>query len=475
MLTDAQIAQLFQPLPKTRVLFKQNQAHLAAWDVRRTLTRVFGFTGWSYDVVSADLVTEIQNGTRWTVVYRAVGRLTIRDPHGEVVGWWEDGATGEGPNQNSAAAAHDLAYKSAISVALKRCAANLGDQFGLSLYNKGSMAPVVGLSLAYLAEAEPAAQPDDPQVADDTDPDVAPAPVEDAVRQPERTQHAEPGQWGTPSPQPAAALSASSAEQLAEMVVEAQLAWTTRDALNALLGAAGRAGLAGAKVDTKDGPQSFGAMLAARVRTLDVAAAQLDQANATAEAAEEEPPPGDVQARDYLPILLEAIRSGWNDRVSLAACRQTATDQGLLERAVETRDGTSIPLHRMIDGRLGDLAGARPQPVQETAADGGDQVPPPGEWGTPQDERRASPAQCTAIATILGALGVAGDRPRRLAIVTGILGRAATPVPTMKDLTMPEAGSVIEALSALQRRPEPEWEPTLDRYANTAAATSQAA
>lgn len=188
------------------------------------------------------------------------------------------------------------------------------------------------------------------------------------------------------------------------------------------------------------------------------------------------PSPEPVEPRDPMPILLDAIKAGWTDCVALAACRQTAADEGLLEREVSMRDGGSIPLHRMIDGQLGALVGARPQPVQEVAADGGDQVPPPGEWGRPaQDERRASPAQCTAIATILGALGVAGDRPRRLAIVTGILGRAATPVPTMKDLTMSEAGSVIEALSALQHRPEPEWEPTLDRYADTAAATSQAA
>jgi len=33
--------------------------------------------------------------------------------------------------------AHDLAYKSAISLSIKRAAIALGDQFGLSLYNKG--------------------------------------------------------------------------------------------------------------------------------------------------------------------------------------------------------------------------------------------------------------------------------------------------------------------------------------------------
>jgi hypothetical protein len=40
-----------------------------------------------------------------------------------------------------------MQLKSAISGALKRCAVNLGDQFGLSLYRDGSVAPVVQRSL----------------------------------------------------------------------------------------------------------------------------------------------------------------------------------------------------------------------------------------------------------------------------------------------------------------------------------------
>ncbi|MFE3197192.1 Rad52/Rad22 family DNA repair protein [Embleya sp. NPDC059237] len=454
MLTDAQIRQLFTPIPRNRVLYKQGQAHLAAWDVRRTLTRIFGFTGWSFEIKSTELVSEVNQGGKWTAIYRATGRLTIRDRHGVEVGHWEDGATGAGKNQPSAAGAHDLAYKSAISVALKRCAANLGDQFGLSLYNDGSLDPVVGLSLAYRDETEPVAQPDDPQVADDTDPDGAPAQAEaENTRQPERVQHP-----------------AQDADRLAELVAEAQLAWTTRDALTTLLGAAGRAGLADAMVDSKAGPVPFGAMLAARVRTLDVAAAQLDQANATAEAAEEEPPPDDVPARDPLATLLDAIRVGWNNHVALATCRQTATDQGLLDREVPTRDGSTIPLHRMIDGRLGDLAGTRPQPVQEATP--ANQVPPPGEWNQ-REPQRASAGQTRAIATVMNAVGVqSSERARRLAIVSGIVGR---PVLTMKDLTVPEAGRVLDALNLVQQMPADGRAAELGRYADAAAATSQAA
>ena len=41
-----------------------------------------------------------------------------------------------------------MAVKTAESDAFKRAAINLGDQFGLSLYNNGSLKPVVGRTLA---------------------------------------------------------------------------------------------------------------------------------------------------------------------------------------------------------------------------------------------------------------------------------------------------------------------------------------
>jgi hypothetical protein len=73
--------------------------------------------------------------------------------------------------------------KTALSQALKRCAVNLGDQFGLSLYNDGSQAPVVLRSLAYMAEPvqESEDAPVQPEPVPQTpvavpDPEPAPAP-----------------------------------------------------------------------------------------------------------------------------------------------------------------------------------------------------------------------------------------------------------------------------------------------------------
>lgn len=124
--------------------------HMEAWDIRRHLTRIFGFGGWDQEILSCDLVTQINippvNDTgkpRYTVVYRVTLRLTIRYADGTVMAVFEDGACGDSTNQPSAGDAHDNAMKTALSQALKRCAVNLGDQFGLSLYNDESVEPVM--------------------------------------------------------------------------------------------------------------------------------------------------------------------------------------------------------------------------------------------------------------------------------------------------------------------------------------------
>jgi hypothetical protein len=119
------------------------------WDVRRTLLRIFGIGG--FDIIQITppelvAVQETPNGNappKYTVIYRALSRLVIRNRRGQQLAVFEDGAIDEGLKQPSLTQAHDQGYKGAMSSALKRCAMNLGDQFGLSLYNKGSVVPVV--------------------------------------------------------------------------------------------------------------------------------------------------------------------------------------------------------------------------------------------------------------------------------------------------------------------------------------------
>lgn len=155
-LSSEQYRHLTEGLAPVRISKANGQSHLEAWDVRRHLIRIFGFGGWDFEVRECSLIREItippdptknDKRERYTVVYRVLGRLVIRDPDGHHLALYEDGATGDAANQPSLGDAHDMALKTAMSQALKRCAVNLGDQFGLGLYNDGKADAVVKRSL----------------------------------------------------------------------------------------------------------------------------------------------------------------------------------------------------------------------------------------------------------------------------------------------------------------------------------------
>lgn len=192
-LTEQQVAFLLQPISQLRVRNLNGMSHLEAWDVRRQLIRVFGFDGFTVETMSLDLVSEREakpGSNRWTVVYRAQVRLTIKATDGRPLTVFEDAAAGDAINQPKLGDAHDFAMKTALSQALKRCAVNLGDQFGLSLYNDGSQAPVVLRSLAYMGE--PVKESEDTPVGSEPtpqgqsaepDPDPTPPPTKGAPQQ----------------------------------------------------------------------------------------------------------------------------------------------------------------------------------------------------------------------------------------------------------------------------------------------------
>lgn len=167
-LTEQQVGFLLRPISNNRVRNLRGMSHLEAWDVRRQLIRIFGFEGFTVETLGLDLVHENGNPnyrkknkageeygptyTAWTIVYRAQVRLTVKTADGRPIAMFEDAAAGDAVNQPSVGDAHDLAMKTALSQALKRCAVNLGDQFGLSLYNDGSQNAVVMRSLAYMGD-----------------------------------------------------------------------------------------------------------------------------------------------------------------------------------------------------------------------------------------------------------------------------------------------------------------------------------
>lgn len=165
-LTNEQYQQLLQPLNSNRIA-KRKQAgrelsYLEAWDVKAHLIRVFGFGGFSADVLSADIAYEEQGEKNWSVGYKVVLRLVIHATGAT----YTEAAVGSAqlPQRGEA---HDMAVKTAESDALKRAAINLGTQFGLSLYDNGSRADVIGRTLAPPVEFVaplPLAAPNEPEI-----------------------------------------------------------------------------------------------------------------------------------------------------------------------------------------------------------------------------------------------------------------------------------------------------------------------
>jgi hypothetical protein len=164
MLNEQQYEQLLKPLNPARVAKRsgggRQLSYLEAWDVKAHLNRIFGFLNWSADVIESLLAFEEKNEKgQWHVAYKVTLRLRIHT--GSIPEpTYTEAAIGFA-TLPSRGEAHDMAIKTAESDALKRAAINLGTQFGLSLYNNGSTADVIGKTLDVMPhsgalEGEPA-------------------------------------------------------------------------------------------------------------------------------------------------------------------------------------------------------------------------------------------------------------------------------------------------------------------------------
>ncbi len=142
-----------------------NLSYLAAWDVKATLIRVFGFGGFSAEADLCELVSiennvpktkgygkekeelpiefnpdgQIKFGTaNFRVTMRVRVKLTIHQLGAVYTEWAASSQTGPDLGEVT-----DFAIKTAESDGLKRAAIYLGTQFGLSLYNNGATQEVV--------------------------------------------------------------------------------------------------------------------------------------------------------------------------------------------------------------------------------------------------------------------------------------------------------------------------------------------
>jgi recombination DNA repair RAD52 pathway protein len=177
-LTEKQFETLRRPLNRTRVAHRsqggKQLSYLESWDVRAHLIRVFGYGGFDIETLEQNWIgtREYQSSgdtpkPMVEVSWMAKIRLTIRDVEGNRLCRYTETAVGSTSGPASMIGEHhDNAVKTAASDALKRCAINLGTQFGLSLYDAGSLADVVRNTIAPPPGVE-AAEP--PLSADQTE------------------------------------------------------------------------------------------------------------------------------------------------------------------------------------------------------------------------------------------------------------------------------------------------------------------
>lgn len=153
-ITEEQLAALMAPLNPARVKQRSqgggSVSYLEAWDIKATLIRVFGFGGFSADVIDSRIVQIREHATHPQHVKRngepqtaqAIAQATVR-LHIPSLGCTYTETAAGAEFSSDIGEAVDNALKTAESDALKRCATYLGTQFGLSLYDKGSSGEVV--------------------------------------------------------------------------------------------------------------------------------------------------------------------------------------------------------------------------------------------------------------------------------------------------------------------------------------------
>lgn len=102
-------------------------SYIEGYDAIDALNRIFGFGGWSQDVIS---LTHLPSG-----VLQALVKLTVADGAGGFVTRTDAGAAIPAGGSNEAL---ETAIKAAVTDAMKRAARTFGNQFGNSLYDKES-------------------------------------------------------------------------------------------------------------------------------------------------------------------------------------------------------------------------------------------------------------------------------------------------------------------------------------------------
>jgi recombination DNA repair RAD52 pathway protein len=171
-ITAEQYRVLMTPIRASRVSSRRQGGkdlhYVEAWEIKAHLTRIFGFGNWDSEIVDyhhiGDRAYTKDGKDMVEVIYNCRVQLTIRDANGDFLCRHSEAAAGSTSWQMSTLGEHhDNALKSAESDALKRCAINLGSQFGLSLYKGGSLEEVIKQTVVTPDGVSTVETPSDPE------------------------------------------------------------------------------------------------------------------------------------------------------------------------------------------------------------------------------------------------------------------------------------------------------------------------
>jgi DNA recombination protein Rad52 len=178
--------------------------YMEGWRSVDVANRVFGFNGWSSQVLSMRInVCNETSQKRWNVCISCTVRVTLKDGS-----FHEDRGNGSAENYKTESEAIMLAEKEAVTDARKRALKNFGRRLGLSLYSdehlrnlaSGTAKPRAGTAARTCSAVRPQKQHQPPPQAEGFGPlQAAPPPPPPPLRQQQqqaRQPQASPGHGG---------------------------------------------------------------------------------------------------------------------------------------------------------------------------------------------------------------------------------------------------------------------------------------
>ncbi len=144
-LIPAQLDELVKAINPAYVEGKQGKSYIAQHQARAEMNRIFGYGNWDGEVLRMELMYEFQeqgtgqNASKmyWIAGYRCLYQVKVRDFWGMPIATYSEWHAEENAKLPNRGEAHAFAMTSVESYALRRSLINLGDRFGLGLYDGG--------------------------------------------------------------------------------------------------------------------------------------------------------------------------------------------------------------------------------------------------------------------------------------------------------------------------------------------------